>query len=326
MEQLRAATSVFPELRDLAISCCDTSHSTQGLVSIFGGASALRRLRVLTNQRSIASSGGYPFLTTLDLRDTSESVVLEVLAQCPRLLHLRAHLGPPPIVPVPLTPLTLGLHSLFLAAHYGFGAAPPMLKHLTLPQLRRLDLHHDPQFDALASFLARSRCVPDHLGIWINSENEARRELDQLLRMFPSLSSLDIHAGSHIIAVIHILGVLPGRVGALPDIVPKLRALTLTTWEDHFDYEYLLSFLDRRRTPSLHPVGLESFHLQLCEDEGDHAPAHPTHSIFVAFEKRAAEGLDIQVSSRNSRWPKERVYNDCCEYYPERSEYLPPQI
>lgn len=308
MKHLRRASAAFPRLRHLGISCYDDSHSIEGLVSTFGPSSALHQLRVLSHQSSIAASRTYPFLTTLDLRDTSVPTVMEMLAQCPQLLHLRAHLRHPETLSVALAPVTLGLHSLILAAYNGFGAAPPMLNYLTLPDLRRLDLRHDSQFDVLGSFLARSGCVPDHLGIWMNSESEARGELNHLLRRLPSLSSLAIHTGPHIHTVVYILGVFPSLVGALPDVVPKLKALTLTTWKHNYDYEHLLGFLERRRRQHLHPVPLESFHLELCENEFDQATPPPTPSIFLAFEKLMAEGLDIQVSTRHSRWPEERMY------------------
>jgi hypothetical protein len=116
----------------------------------------------------------------------------------------------------------------------------------------------------------------------------------------------------------------------------------LTTWKHNYDYEHLLTFLERRRMQHLHPVPLESFHLELCENEFDQATPRPTPSIFLAFEKLMAEGLDIQVSTRHSRWPGERMYMgkeglsfespqrlihlDSCEYYPERTEYLAPQV
>ncbi|KAJ7476390.1 hypothetical protein B0H11DRAFT_2032149 [Mycena galericulata] len=326
MEHLRRASAAFPRLRHLAISCHDDSRSIEGLVSTFGPSSALRQLRVLSHQSSIAASRTYPFLTTLDLQDTSETTVMEMLAQCPQLLHLSAHLRDPETLSVALAPVTLGLHSLILAAYNGYGAAPPMLNYLTLPDLRRLDLRHDSQFDVLASFLARSGCIPDHLGTWINSKSEAQGELNNLLRRLPSLSSLAIYTGPHIHTVVYILGVLPSLVGALPDVVPKLKALTLTTWEHNYDYKHLLGFLERRRMQHLHPVPLESFHLELCENQFDQATPRPMPSIFRAFEKLMAEGLDIQVSTRHSRWPEERMYMDSCEFYPEWTEYLAPQV
>ncbi|KAF8152013.1 hypothetical protein K438DRAFT_1864592 [Mycena galopus ATCC 62051] len=201
-----------------------------------------------------------------------------------------------------------------------------MLNYLTLPDLRRLDLRHDSQFDVLVSFLTRSGCVPDHLGIWVDSESEAREELDDLLSRLPSLSSLAVHTGPHIHTVVYILGAFPALVGALPDVVPKLKALTLTTWKHNYDYEHLLAFLERRRIQHLYPVPLESFHLELCENEFDQGTPRPTPSIFLAFEKLMAEGLDIQVSTRHSRWPEEHMHKDSSEYFPERTEYLATQV
>jgi hypothetical protein len=115
---------------------------------------------------------------------------------------------------MPLTAArTLSLKSLFIAAYNGYDPFPP-LNFLALPKLRRLDLHHNPQFALLASFLAQSSCVLDHLGLTIGAEIETRQKLPDILRTFPSLASLDIHAGSDIMTIMYLLSCTSAVAGA----------------------------------------------------------------------------------------------------------------
>jgi hypothetical protein len=203
---------------------------------------------------------------------------------------------------MPLTAArTLGLKSLFIAAYNGYGPFPPVLNFLALPKLRRLDLHHNPQFAVLASFLARSPCVLDHLGLTIGAENETRQKLPDILRTFPSLASLDIHAGSDIMTIMYLLSCTSAVAGAPRDIVPELKTLTITTWNKDFDYEYLLRFLRLCRDSKSYPVVLESFHLKICEDEGDRLYGLPSLCVFSALEQITAQGLNIVVSTRTQR-------------------------
>ncbi|KAF7326927.1 F-box domain-containing protein [Mycena venus] len=325
-EYIRAASAAFPNLRRIAFYCYDPPGSIENPVSIFGSPPALCELRVLCNSGSAVPFGVYPFLNTLELGDTSAQLVLEVLSRCPQLLHLKACIKDSTNVPMPSNAArNFDLQSLVLVA-YQRGLAVHLLHYLTLPRLRRLDLQDETQFAVLMSFLARSSCILDHLGLTIPAENQVWQEVRTILRRFPSLESFDVDTGPHIMSVIHLLRSFPARVGALPDTVPKLKALTLTTWKEDLDYECLVGFLRQRRNPGVHPDGLlESFHLKLCEDEYDRACGLPSQIILSAFEQVIAEGLDIMVSNRKSRWPADRMTLgiEPCEYFLERKEYLP---
>ncbi|KAJ7664557.1 hypothetical protein DFH06DRAFT_1324101 [Mycena polygramma] len=196
----------------------------------------------------------------------------------------------------------------------------PLLIVLTLPQLRKLDLHHPPHFDTLQAFLARSGCVLNHLGLGISTESEATLDLYIVLRMFPSLSSLRIHAGPHIEAVLYLLGETGGTF--VGQIVPKLRALVLTTSGGDRDCEDLLFFLQNRRRLALYPVALQSFHLELVKNVfGGHAP-FPNDPALASLAHLMHDGLDIMVSTRESRWPYHRMFIDACAHFPEQRDYL----
>ncbi|KAJ7643440.1 hypothetical protein DFH06DRAFT_599057 [Mycena polygramma] len=172
-ERLRGLCAEFPSLRDLALWAYQFPIPDDYPVTIFGRAPLLHRMRILSDVHSAASFGGYAFLTTLELTTTSITIVLELLVKYPRLLHFKAFLRDPFHGALPRAPpLAVGLQSLVLAGGHPDEPIPPLLDFLTLPQLRRLDLRHDPTFDMVQSLLERSGCVLDHLGLWIRSEDQ----------------------------------------------------------------------------------------------------------------------------------------------------------
>ncbi|KAJ7604610.1 hypothetical protein DFH06DRAFT_1386947 [Mycena polygramma] len=273
-DYLRGVSVNFPALNELAL-CCRDAHTVP--VSIFGSLPRLCQLRIFSDRPwANTSLEMFSHLTKVELERVSAPTVLELLAKCPGLRHLKVDfVDSADFSPTDESPRIAGLHSLVLAASDGHGLIPPVLGHITLPQLKRLDLRHDsdPQFKMLQAFIARSACVLDHLGLWISSEEQASRELDHILFKFPSLGSLDIHAGPHIESVVRLLGEPSSGAGGGPNIVPALTALSLATCDGNVDYNHLLEFLSYRNR--LHPIGLDSFHLELCEDEIQMAAASP---------------------------------------------------
>ncbi|KAJ7664576.1 hypothetical protein DFH06DRAFT_1127986 [Mycena polygramma] len=284
-ERLRGLCAEFPSLRDLALWGYQFPIPDDHPVTIFGRAPLLHRMRILSDVHSAASFGAYAFLTTLELTTTSIPIVLELLVKYPRLLHFKAVLWDPfhgalPHVP----PLAVGLQSLVLAGGHPDEPIPPLLDFLMLPYLRRLDLRPHPEFEMVQALLERSRCALDHLGLWIRSEDQATGGLEHILQTLSALSLLDLHAGPHIDAVLHTLSRLRDPVVAMHVLVPKLKCLTLTTWNGDFDYELLLRLLRLRRDSSSRPVALKSFHLQLSSD------LHLADIVRSTFEELMSHG------------------------------------
>ncbi|KAJ7732430.1 hypothetical protein B0H16DRAFT_1468580 [Mycena metata] len=108
----------------------------------------------------------------------------------------------------------------------------PVLDYLTLLRLRRLELRHRPQFQALASFRIRSACILEHLAIELLASTCA--EFYELIHLFPDFSgiiSLDLDTYTHLDSLIFSL--------QDPTLLPHLTSLCLNSWCDGIDYETL---------------------------------------------------------------------------------------
>ncbi|KAJ7611875.1 hypothetical protein DFH06DRAFT_1371713 [Mycena polygramma] len=311
-DHLRGACVEFPALRDLALACHQLPISADNPVSIFGNPPFLRQMCILYDVHSTAPFGVYESLTTLTLKTISVPIALGVIAYCARLLHLTIELQDPLDHHLTLEPpRILELHSLTVRVSDDFGPCAPLLDIITLPKLRHLELRHALQFDTLQSFLTRSGCILDHLGLGISTDGEARREIPTILRMFPSLTSLHIRTGPHIETVVRLLG-----------IVPELRALTLTTTNRNLDYDNLLFFLEHRRILELYPVLLHSFHLKILASELNRPALFPPDTVLHRFSYLMGDGLDILASTAERCWPFERMCRDRCAHFPEQEGYL----
>ncbi|KAJ7487928.1 hypothetical protein FB451DRAFT_1390902 [Mycena latifolia] len=319
-QHLLAMPAAFSQLRDLAIHCYP--HSDENLASIFGRAPALRTFRILTNPRPFSPFGPYPVLTSLELRQTAMPTLLDALIQFPLLLHLKAHLHAPINTGRPAIHIAPHLQSLIINTSVGYPApVDPVLNWLTLPNLRRLELHHNPQFDVLSAFLTRSSCILEHLALTIVS----REEIEQLRQIWPqcsSITSLEMSVEEYILEFLVTLTLHVHKNSKFhqPVLLPRLRALTVSTWKLHFEYDTLFWYLRDSMDLERHPVQLETFHLKLKHDpSGDDRIFWLPGELYLAELGRiVAEGLVIKITSpdEHSNWPDELNDIDEQETFP----------
>ncbi|KAJ7198337.1 hypothetical protein GGX14DRAFT_700134 [Mycena pura] len=311
----------FLGLRDLAVHCYSRGPSAQSLASIFKAAPVLRTLRILTDPDAFLPLFSYPRLNSLELRDTSMLTLLDALIQFPQLSHIKACLNEPINVSGrPYIHTAPYLQSLILSTYCGFTApADPVLDWLTLPNLRRLELDHEPQFHVLSSFLTRSSCVLEHLGLSITTREQIG-ELPDIWQKCPSITSLEINADEYILEFVMTLTIHVNRWPDLkPSPLPCLRALTVTTWKLDFGYELLMHCLRDTMDPKRHPLPLQSFHLKLCHDPSDtqHSIWLPSKLIQAELGRIVAEGIDIRITTPGVLyWPDKLNYVEKGETFP----------
>jgi hypothetical protein len=141
--------------------------------SIFRNASALREIRL--PYQSFPNGGffqSYVSLHTLQLREMSAATLVDMLTDLPQLLHLDIGISDyTPFDNARVVPVTANLESLIIQNRED-ASDPPVLDYLTLPRLRRLELHHPPQFQALSSFRIRSACILEHLALQVFTHTE----------------------------------------------------------------------------------------------------------------------------------------------------------
>ncbi|KAJ7111671.1 hypothetical protein C8R44DRAFT_742058 [Mycena epipterygia] len=212
---------------------------------------------------SVSDLQHYPFLNTIALEVLSVQTLINILNNLPRLLHLTAHLdeddsmdGSQPVTTAPyLQSLTLVCDSQT--------PVTSTLDSLKLPGLCRLELEPHLICSELASFLACSSCVLQHLAIdYAESERE---EFIDCLRAVPSLTSLAIDVETLLPAVVE-------QMTKYPSLLPRLRTFTLRGLrhypEETADHNYLplLDLLRVRRNPS-DPDATKLLLFQLYVDE-----------------------------------------------------------
>ncbi|KAJ7671917.1 hypothetical protein B0H17DRAFT_190883 [Mycena rosella] len=311
-QYLRAKSVAFPVLRELAV-CCYRPNDEDFAV-IFKTAPALRTLRILTDPRPFLPFGQYPMLQSLELCDISVPALLDALAEFPRLAHLKASLGRPITVTGLESNISIApnLESLVIGTYCGYPTpGDTLLDWLTLPNLRSLELHNNPQFDALSSFFTRSSCQLEHLALAIESK-EDMQELPRIWLKTYSITTLEIYVEEHILEFMQTLTL---QVHKHPDgflqpvLLPHIKTLTVATWNLDFDYEMLFLYLRDSMNLERHPTRLESFHLKLTHDPtgNDRIFWLPDDQVLSEFERLVAEGLDIKITSPDDHlnWPDE---------------------
>ncbi|KAJ6476429.1 hypothetical protein C8R47DRAFT_658629 [Mycena vitilis] len=171
----------------------------------------------------------------------------------------------------------------------------------TLPSLRRLELDLDPRtigsIGSLPAFIARSRCVLEHLSLPLPRYVPAE-DFVACMRAVPSLTSLGIRPVS--------LGQFYEAMIAGPRLLPHLRDLTIHNSDPvHSNYPALIQFLHHRLSP---PARLSSLTLKLESlDEYVRARGHDKwfpQSAKAAFEPLIAQGLCVEVYCNGDYyWP-----------------------
>ncbi|KAF7352059.1 F-box domain-containing protein [Mycena venus] len=291
-EALRATCSDFPVLRDLAMACYGSGPDP---FSIFRNASALREIRL--PYMSFANGvffQSYVSLHTLQLQEMSVAALVDMLTDFPQLLHLDTGISDyTPFDKAGVVPVTANLESLIIKSRED-APDPPVLDYLTLPKLRRLELHHPPQFQALSSFRIRSACVLEHLALQISTHPECW-ELIRILSDFSGIISLDLDTYTYLDSFIY----------GLRDttLLPHLRSLRLNSWRDGINYTRLVRCL---RVRNRDRKVLKSFKLGFDNPRVSELAGLPTDDLILAeLESLVADGLKVQICSSEGWWPSE---------------------
>ncbi|KAJ7610534.1 hypothetical protein DFH06DRAFT_172810 [Mycena polygramma] len=175
----------------------------------------------------------------------------------------------------------------------------------TLPSLRRLELDLDPRtigsIVSLPAFIARSRCVLEHLSLPLPRYAPAE-DFVACLRAVPSLTSLGVRPVS--------LGQFYEAMIAGPRLLPHLRDLTIHNSDPIYsNYPALIELLHHRLSP---PARLRSVTLKLESlDEYVRAKGHDKwfpQSAKAAFEPLVAQGLRVEVYCNGDYyWPDKGI-------------------
>ncbi|KAJ7190883.1 hypothetical protein GGX14DRAFT_407641 [Mycena pura] len=293
-DALRTTSSDFPVLRDLAM----TYHgSGPGPFSIFRNAPALREIRLpYTSFPNGVLFQSYASLHTLQLGEISVATLVDMLTDNPQLLHLDIGIsGYTPFDYTGVVPVTANLESLVIQKREDAPAPDlPLLDYLTLPKLRRLELHHPPQLQALSSFRIRSAFILEHLALQVSTKEEVLK-LMRILPDFSGIISLDLDTYVYLDYLAYAL--------KDPTLLPRLRSLRLNSWRDSIDYVSLVWCLRiRYREKRVLKSFTLSFDNPVCELGG-----LPTDDLILAeLESLVADGLKVQISS-SEWWPSRPI-------------------
>ncbi|KAJ7459242.1 hypothetical protein FB451DRAFT_1272288 [Mycena latifolia] len=262
-------------------------------------------LKFEDGRRNIPDNGTIPLLRTwlsrakhspisLTLREMSVATLVDMLMDFPQLLHLDTGISDyTPFDNAGVVPVTANLESLIIQSRED-APDPPVLDYMTLPKLRRLELHHPPQFQALSSFRIRSACILEHLALQVSTHTEVW-ELMRILPDFPGIISLDLDTYVYLDSFTH----------GLQDtaLLPHLRSLRLTSWCDGIDYASLVWCLRiRNRDRKV----LKSFKLNFDNPRVSELAGLPTDALILAqLESVVADGLKVQIWSSEGVWPSE---------------------
>ncbi|KAJ7829631.1 hypothetical protein B0H13DRAFT_1916367 [Mycena leptocephala] len=290
-EALRATCSDFPVLRDLAMVCGGSSSDT---FSIFRNAPALREIRLPYDFYNGLCFQSYVSLHTLRLYEMSMAILVDMLTHFPQLLHLKTGINDyPPFDNAGVVPVTANLESLIIQSRE-YAPDPPVLDYLTLPKLRRPELHHPLQSQALSSFRIRSACILEHLALRVSTDTEVW-ELMRILLDFSEIISLDLDTYVY----------LDSFTDGLQDttLLPHLRSLRLNSWCDGIDYESLVWCLRSRNHDR---KILKSFKLDFDNPQVNELGGLPRDDlIFAELESVVADGLKVRIWTSQGVWPSE---------------------
>ncbi|KAJ7021809.1 hypothetical protein C8F04DRAFT_1241148 [Mycena alexandri] len=280
-ETLRAMCSDFPILRDIAITC-------YGSVHWLSAKSASH-----TSCPNGAFLQPYVSLHTLRLGEMSVATLLDMLTDLPQLLHLDTKIDDyPPFDSVGVVPVTANLESLIIRGREEApdqAPDPPVLDYLTLPKLRRLELHYRLQLQALASFCIRSACVLEHLRLQVFTETECWG-LMHMLPNFSGITSFDLDTYTCLDSVTY----------SLQDttLLPHLRSLRLNSWRSGIDYATLVWCLRIRNRD------LKSFTLDF-ENRGSPSSGvfQRTISSSLNLNLLLQAGMEVRIWTSEGVWP-----------------------
>jgi hypothetical protein len=290
----------FPRLKHLAVSSDDLPPPQYYPVSVFKNAPSLSELSILHELGSISDIPLAPLLTSLELRHTPFETFLDALNRFPRLLHLTANVSRYPAHSINRPITAPHLQSLIL-----HGCE---LDLLTLPSLRRLDLELYPgpqyppiQYPVLLSFISRSACTLEHLGIKFHWATP----FVAFLETIPSLTSLRVN-------VVTNMSSFGAAMAANPALLPRLATLAISASYSNFEWLAFLQLLHTRHGHSGAFPGagavLTSVQLTLSEthapngDDGLRDEWLP-RIVIVELERFVAQGLGIRVTYGDQSWP-----------------------
>ncbi|KAJ6541307.1 hypothetical protein B0H10DRAFT_1398521 [Mycena sp. CBHHK59/15] len=224
----------------------------------------------------------------------SVATLVDMLTDFPQLLHLDTCISDyTPFDNYGVVPVTANLESLIIQSREE-APDPPVLDYLTLPKLRRLELHHPPQVQALSSFRIRSACILEHLALQVSTHTEVW-ELMRILPDFSGIISLDLDTYIYLDSFTH----------GLQDttLLPHLRSLRLTSWRDGINYASLVWCLRIRNHDR---KVLKSFKLDFDNPRVSELAGLPTDNLILAeLESVVADGLKVQIWSSEGVWPSE---------------------
>ncbi|KAJ7441071.1 hypothetical protein B0H11DRAFT_2097024 [Mycena galericulata] len=224
----------------------------------------------------------------------SVATLVDMLTDFPQLLHLDTGITDhPPVDNARMVPVTSNLQSLIIQSRED-APDPPVLGYLTLPELRRLELHHPSQLEALSSFRIRSACILEHLALQV-STNAEFWELMRILPDFSGIISLDLDTYVYLDFFTHCL--------QDTTLLPHLSSLRLNSWRNGIDYASLAWCLRiRNRDRKV----LKSFTLDFDNPRVSELPGLPTDDlILAALESLVADGLKVQICCSEGVWPSD---------------------
>ncbi|KAJ7605130.1 hypothetical protein DFH06DRAFT_261277 [Mycena polygramma] len=322
----------FPSLQRLGIPR-DDHRDDYHCLSFFRNSPSLSALTILNDTPDLTSDL-YPSLTTIEVHGVLFETVLSILQRFPRLMHLSANLkvGGNTAPGQSTDPLVVPhLQSLALRR-----VDIRDVSRLTLPGLRRLDVHTDHYntvFPVLLPLLARSSCALEHLGVPFWHGNEPG--LVACLNAVPHLTSLTIDTDKDrsTYGLLHALSSSP--------LLPHLQTLSISAAYETFDYLAFVNLLQLRRNgvgpfaPPLQSVqltleqteehrGLEYLRmLNATEVDTKERIDHGDwllRSVRVECAKLIAQGLRLMVgvgmSGSEFFWPGDIDDFDFCKTFP----------
>ncbi|KAJ7194410.1 hypothetical protein GGX14DRAFT_576354 [Mycena pura] len=268
----------FPNLRQLAVlRKIPSSPNNHPILLGFSDAPLLSELKI-HGDPGLPNLDLYPLLTNLEVHNIPATILHSILQQLPQLLHVTARLeqttntirGPVTIAP--------SLQSFVL-----WGPCSNILKSLTLPGLRRLELHTSDRHSSRPDFFRRSACALDHLAIALD---QGMDELADCLHAVPTVTSLVIRV------IDDDMYSLACALRATPLPVPRLANLVIrvTTPSPDFKYYPLVRALEVRAAHGLVSVQIHSFQ-RFWQEDGWLPPAGCLDELTTLI----ADGMDVEL-------------------------------
>ncbi|KAJ7117254.1 hypothetical protein C8R43DRAFT_1242194 [Mycena crocata] len=271
----------FPNLEYLDVDC--GGDDIQELISM---SPCIRELHLL--KFDLPSTLAIPSLQRLTIHGViSLETFIGILARFPLLSHIDSNVSPgsldsstPQVFP--------NLQSLTLLDEIP-------LKHLTLPNLHRLNLSAaEHKLRSVTSFLSRSSCVLECVDLCLDQREGEQQLLPRLLQAFSSVTTLNIEVED--------LGGFLCCIDSRLLLLPKLERCKVKTLLRNvgIDYTSLIRILQHRRNPD-NGATLKSFCIKLCDDDYRIVRGHSLPKWRPSDEPRTdlkwliADGLDFSL-------------------------------